>query len=148
MEFKNILCPIDDTELTDKVLDAAEYLGKLTDAKIILLNVVEKWYRSEPLVTDSEEWTAIHEGWLKEGRQLLAERAMKLKEKGIKHIETILEDGDAAYEIIATANQKRADLIIMATHRYSPVGKLFIGSVTDKVTKKSPCPVLWLFENK
>lgn len=145
MEYKTILCPIDDSELSGKVLEAAEYLGKLTDAKVILLNVVEKWYRSEPLVTDSEEWEAIHEGWLKEGRELLADRAVKLRQKGLKHIETILEDGDAAYEIVAIANQKRADLVIMATHRYSPVGKLFIGSVTDKVTKKSPCPVLWVF---
>lgn len=39
-----------------------------------------------------------------------------------------------------------ADLIVMATHRYSPVGKLFHGSITDKVTRKSPCPILWLFE--
>lgn len=41
---------------------------------------------------------------------------------------------------------RSADLIVMATHRYSPIGKLFHGSITDKVTRKSPCPILWLFE--
>lgn len=145
MEYKTILCPIDDSDLAEKVIDAAAYLGKVTDAKVILLYVVEKWYRSEPLVTDSEEWEKIHEEWLKEGRDVLKENAVKLQQKGLKHVETVLEDGEAAYEIVALASQKRVDVIVMATHRYSPMGKLFMGSVTDKVTRKAPCPVLWLF---
>ena len=53
MELKNILCPLDGTELTDKVEDAAQYLAKISNARIILLYVVEKWYRSEGLVTNS-----------------------------------------------------------------------------------------------
>lgn len=146
MEYRNIVCPVDGSELTDKVIDAAAYLSNISGAKIILLNVVEKWYRSEPLVTDSPEWQAIHEEWLSEGRKLLEEAAGKLRGKGVKHIETVLEDGDAAYEIVAVATQKNADLIVMATHRYSPIGKFFLGSITDRVSKKTPCPVLWLFE--
>lgn len=145
MELKTIICPIDGTELADKVIDAAAYLNKVSGARIVLLNVVEKWYRSEPLTTNSKEWQAIHEEWLNEGREVLSGAVQKLKDKGVKHIDTDLRDGDAAYEIIAIATEKMADLIIMATHRYTPVGKLFLGSVTDRVTKKAPCPILWLF---
>ena len=74
----------------------------------------------------------------------MEKEAAKLKEKGVKDVEMVLRDGDAAHEIIALAMEQRADLIIMATHRYSPV-EIFMGSVTDKVTKSSPCPVLWVF---
>ena len=146
MLLRNIVCPIDGSELTGKVLNAASYLSKVSDARIILVNVVERWYKAQPLVTDSKEWQAIHEGWLKEGKDLLEKEAARLKKMGVKHLDTVLSDGDAAYEIIALANERNVDLIVMATHRYSPVGKLFHGSITDKVTRKSPCPILWLFE--
>lgn len=145
MKYKNIICPVDGSELTEKAVEVAAYLSKISDAKLILLNVVEKWYRSEPMVTNSKEWTAIHEEWLNEGRELLEKEAKALQEGGVKHMETVLREGDAAYEILSLAGERSADLIVMATHRYSPVGKLFMGSVTDRVTKKSSCPVLWVF---
>jgi len=68
-----------------------------------------------------------------------------LKDKGVNNIETVIRDGEAAYEIVAVAREKQADLVVMSTHHYSAMGKLFMGSVTDRVTKKSPCPVLWVF---
>ncbi len=145
MKYKNIICPVDGSELTEKAVEVASYLSKISDAKLILLNVVEKWYRSEPIVTNSKEWAAIHEEWLNEGRELLEKQAKALQESGVKHMETVLREGDAAYEILSLAGERSADLIVMATHRYSPVGKLFMGSVTDRVTKKSLCPVLWVF---
>lgn len=123
----------------------AAYIARISGAKLVLLNVVEKWYRSEPMVTDSPEWTSIHEGWLDEGRGLLDTEARKLVESGLKNIETILSEGDAAHEIVAEAMKNRADLIVMATHRYSSAGKFFLGSITDRVTKKAPCPVMWVF---
>lgn len=145
MEYRNILCPIDSSELSEKIEEMGAYISRISGARLILLNVVEKWYRSTHMATDSDEWTTIHERWLNEGKELLEREASKLKKNGAKDVETVLRDGDAAHEIIAVANERRADLIIMATHRYSPVGKLFMGSVTDSVTKRSPCPVLWLF---
>ncbi len=146
MDYKVIICPIDDSELREKAVETASYISKMSGAKLVLLNVVEKWYRSEPMVTDSPEWTAIHEEWLNEGRALLEREAGRLVESGVKNVETILSEGDAAHEIVAEAFKNKADLIIMATHRYSSAGKFFMGSVTDRVTKKAPCPVLWIFK--
>jgi nucleotide-binding universal stress UspA family protein len=145
MEYKNIICPIDGSELTEKGEEIAAYISKISGAKLILLNVVEKWYRSADVVTESSEWQDIHKQWLNEGRELLKKEEVKLKGKGITNIESVLSDGDAAHEVVALAVERNADLIVMATHRYSPVGKLFHGSVTDKVTRHSPCPVLWVF---
>lgn len=145
MEYKNIICPIDGTELTERGEEVAAYLSMISGANLILLHVVEKWYRSTHMATNSKEWEVIHEGWLNEGRVLLEKEAERLLEKGVKDIDTVLRDGDAAYEIVALAMERKADLIVMATHHYSGVGKLFMGSVTDRVTKKAPCPVLWVF---
>lgn len=146
MEYNNIICPIDGSELGNKAVEEAAYISKVSGAKLILLNVVEKWYRSADVVTGSSEWQEIHEKWLDDGMELLKREEARLKKEGINNIESVLRDGDAAYEIVAAAAERKADLIVMASHRYSPLGKLFMGSVIDKVTKKAPCPVLWVFK--
>lgn len=145
MEYKHIVCPVDGSELSDIALKQAAYIAKLSGARLTIIHVVEKWYRSSHLVTNSAEWTAIHEEWLNTGRALLADLAARLQAEGVKDIETVLGEGDAAHEIVALAIEHRADLIVMASHRYSPVGKLFMGSLIDMVSKKSPCPILWTF---
>ncbi|MBI5455179.1 MAG: universal stress protein [Deltaproteobacteria bacterium] len=145
MEYKHIICPIDGSEVSDVGLKHAAYLSKVSGAQLTILHVVEKWYRAAHLVTNSEEWSTIHEDWLNKGRELLESTANKLRDEGLHNIETVLREGDASHEIVALSVEHRADLIVMATHRYSPMGKLFMGSVIDRVTKKSPCPILWVF---
>lgn len=147
MQYKTIVCPVDgaDPQLAGAAVAQAAYLAQLSGARLILLTVVEKWYRSSHLATDSKAWKDIHAGWMKEGQEGVRKIAAGLKEKGVKKIDLEVRDGDAAHEIVATAVEERADLIVMTTHRYSTVGKLFLGSVTDRVTKHAPCPVLWVF---
>lgn len=145
MEYKHIICPIDGSEISDVALKHAAYLSKTSGAQLTVLHVVEKWYRAAGMVTNSEEWSTIHEDWLSKGRELLETTANRLRDEGLHNIETVLREGDASHEIVAISVEHRADLIVMATHRYSPMGKLFMGSVIDRVTKKSPCPILWVF---
>jgi nucleotide-binding universal stress UspA family protein len=145
MEYRTIVCPTDGTEISGKSLKHAAYLSKVSGARITLLHITEKWHRAGHLVTNSPEWDTIHKEWLSEGRAVLESAAEKLKTLGAAHVDTILREGDASHEIVAVAEERGADLIIMSTHRYSPIGKLFAGSITDNVTRKSPCPVLWVF---
>ncbi len=144
MKYKTIICPVDATELSELAIGHAVYMSKISEAKLVLLHVVEKWYRGLDVVGKSEEWKTLHNQWLEEGRDLLNKKAAKIGD--IKNMETILRDGDAAHEIVAEASERAADIIVMATHRHSPVGKIFYGSVIDKVTKHAPCPVLWVFK--
>lgn len=144
MEYKNILCPLSGSEFSEKALDTATYIAKLTGARLILLHVVERWYRSEPLATDSTQWQDIRDQWLDEGRKLLEKYAARLKGEGVAHIETILEEGDAAHEIIARAKERNIDLLVIASHRHTVVGHLFAGSYMDKIINHIHCPVLWV----
>lgn len=146
MAYKSILCPVDGTELGDHAMEEAAYLAKATGARLTLLHVSVQAYRSAHLVTDSAEWKAIHEGWLQEGTELLENEKARLLSEGVSNVEIVLRDGDAAFEIIAQALEQKADLIVMASHRYTPLGKVLIGSTIDKVTKRAPCPMLWVFK--
>ncbi len=53
----------------------------------------------------------------------------------------IVAEGYPAEEIIKTAKENGADLILMATHGYSGLRGWIIGSVADKVLLKPPTPV-------
>lgn len=49
---------------------------------------------------------------------------------------------EAADELIATAEQEQAELIVIGLRRRSPVGKLILGSNAQRVLLDAKCPVL------
>lgn len=147
MEYRCIVCPIDESGLSDKAEETAAYLSGLTGARLILVYVMRKWHDSEILVTDSEEWGKIRQQWLDDGRELLDREAERLRARGMRNIKTELRDGETAYEIIQIAFEQHASLIVMATERASLAEKLFGDSVSYNVTNKSPCPVLWVYSH-
>ena len=51
-------------------------------------------------------------------------------------------EGDPATEIARYAQDANMDLIVMGTHGHSGLAHMLLGSVTEKVVRKSPCPVL------
>ncbi len=57
-------------------------------------------------------------------------------------VRTIISVGDPATEIIKRAEEDDADMIVMGTHGRSGYRKMFFGSVTEQVLRRSPVPVL------
>ncbi|MGE3809368.1 MAG: universal stress protein [Gemmataceae bacterium] len=50
--------------------------------------------------------------------------------------------GTPYHEIVEYARESNIDLIVMGTHGHGGLVHLLLGSVTEKVVRKSPCPVL------
>lgn len=50
--------------------------------------------------------------------------------------------GTPFLEIIRYAKQNDIDMIVMGTHGHSGLAHMLMGSVAEKVVRKSPCPVL------
>jgi len=50
--------------------------------------------------------------------------------------------GDAADEILACGRERGADLIVLGMHSRRPVGRWFLGSVTEDVARRADCAVL------
>ena len=56
--------------------------------------------------------------------------------------------GDPADEIVALAEEEKADLIVMGTHGRTGLGRLLMGSVAEAVVRCAPCPVFTFKEKK
>ncbi|MGH6900632.1 MAG: universal stress protein [Geminicoccaceae bacterium] len=67
------------------------------------------------------------------GRWLLDGARLRAEERGIKAIETLLEHGDPADQIVRAAKRYRADLVVMGRRGYGDLKGLLLGSVSHKV---------------
>ena len=77
-----------------------------------------------------------------EVEQALAQVDRELDTDGIDHEIRLLDGGDVADDLIGTAEETGAHLVVIGLRRRSPVGKLILGSNAQRVLFDAPCPVL------
>ncbi len=142
LAYRTIIYPVGNSELADKAREHAAYLANSTGSKLLLLYVNEKFHSTGLLATDSDEWAVIREAWIEEGKQALISEAQKLQHLDVKNIEAVFGQGDVAHEILTVAKERDAELILLASHVASPMGKLLMGSRTYEIFKEATCPIL------
>jgi nucleotide-binding universal stress UspA family protein len=142
MEIHRILCPIDFSDVSRHALDHAVALARWYESEITALHVVHvPLFPQPPILTafaDTRETAfssheaaeALLQTWLEPARQA-----------GVK-TRVQVDEGNAAPQILQDATSSGADLITMGTHGLSGFDRLLLGSITEKVLRKAPCPVL------
>ncbi len=127
--IKNIIVPLDGSDLSETALPIVSALAAAADAHIDLVTVA---LTSEvPLKSQMDSLTqqALHR----------AEAALLAKHHKVGR--KILA-GVPADEISAYAATSNADLIVMATHGRSGFRRLILGSVADRLISQSHVPVM------
>jgi nucleotide-binding universal stress UspA family protein len=80
--------------------------------------------------------TAQYEAELDEVRR-------ELDAAGISHeVRQLVRGMEPAEDLIAVAEEVKADFIVIGLRRRTPVGKLILGSNAQRVLLDAPCPVL------
>ena len=137
-----ILVPTDGSE---DALEAASYAAALArqfGARVTLLHVVEVPQIPLPIVSFSpEQRERVRQELRKAGEAILAMTRKPLHEAGIQ-AEVELHEGKAPEVIAEVGAQGVYDLIVMGRHGTTPAARLLIGSVSEKVSRVAPCPVL------
>lgn len=129
--FTHILVPLDGTELAVSALATARALATATGAALSLLTVV-----APRDATRDPDATARHAAHAE-----LQRVARTLRDGGICATVAVRE-GWPVDAITAYAREIGADLFCMATHAYTGVQRLVLGSVAEGVLRGATVPVL------
>jgi nucleotide-binding universal stress UspA family protein len=138
--YRHILIPTDGSELADHGVAHGLALAKHVGAKASVVFVVEPF----PEMTGRYlETVARYVELRKEQATSVLDAAANAAKKAGVHCETIqVENAQPHQGIIAVAEDKGCDLIVMSSHGRSGLSALLIGSVTNKVLTHAKTPVL------
>jgi nucleotide-binding universal stress UspA family protein len=135
IQIARILCPIDFSDCSSRALQHALAIARWYEASVSVLHVfMNVPYLEVPGVPIPDF-----------NRELLVARMRAFAgetppDVGVKFVVRCASDVRA--EILAEAQTLRADLIVIGSHGRSGFERLLLGSVTEKVVRKSPCPIM------
>jgi len=139
--LKRILVPMDFSEFASKALDYALAFAEQFNAQIVLLHVIEPVAFSEGYLLAPATFDELNQTCLRTAQEKLA--ALSSDRIGQRvPAETLVRPGHAYAEIAATAKELEVDLIILATHGYTWLKHVVLGSTAERVVRHAPCPVL------
>lgn len=146
--MKKVLIALDFNPTAQKVAEVGYSLAESLGAEVVLLHVtVDSIYYSSvesfPIVgysgtlitplqlMDTEETK-------KESGRFLDKIKLHLKDDAIQ---TVIKEGDFATMILKTANELKADVIVMGTHSRRWLDEILMGSVTESVLHQTAIPL-------
>ncbi|MBM4147622.1 MAG: universal stress protein [Lentisphaerae bacterium] len=142
IRIDRILCPVDFSMNSEHALLYATAFATSHGAELLLLHVVP------PPVYEGMDVGGFYE--------LPAEAVQELADACNRRLEQVAESarkrhpkvaaklvsGNPFLEIVKTAREEKADLIVMGTHGRTGMAHVLMGSVAERVVRKAPCPVL------
>ncbi len=142
LEIKLIVCPIDFSESSVRAYNYALSVAGHYHARVAALHVVD--LSRHPSLS-----FAATAGLYDEASRAFCDDAEEQLHKFVKHHthseiqpELSVEQGNAPDTILSFAQARNADVIVMGTHGQRGYDRLVLGSVTDRVMRTSPSPVL------
>lgn len=143
LPFKKILCPTDFSEPSYEALKVANELALHFSSELLVVHVVAP----VPVVPAAPTVPVTFN--VPEYQQELEISSKKMLEDLVKKrvaekicARTMVVLGDPADQIVKIANEEKVDLIVIATHGQTGWRRFVFGSVTEKVVRLTPQPVL------
>ena len=139
--IRSILFPTDFSEYSKKALPYAISFAESYGADLHVLHVFEQRIHPAFYIMDKSSPFDLDQG--------LRGRALDALDEFVYHelrdkinFKCEVTNGKPFVEIINYARDKEIDLIVIATHGLTGLEYMVIGSTTERVVRKAPCPVL------
>jgi nucleotide-binding universal stress UspA family protein len=142
IQIRRILCPVDFSANSEHALQYAVAFAQTHEAELILLHVMD--YAAIDVLdypSAFEFSTQINEK-LREISEERLEQLTAAKKGEYAKVSSRLSTGTPFLEIVNLARKEEIDLIVMGTQGRTGLAHVFMGSVAEKVVRKSACPVL------
>ncbi len=139
ISLKKILCPIDHSDCSKEALKYAVSLAMKDEAKLLLLHIIDIRSFNEGLEAMSAQ--IPDEETLEQLRVKLLD-CIPEEIRDDMEVEALVVQGIPFAEIISTAKENEVDMIVIGSHGRTGLSHMMLGSVSEKVVRKAPCPVL------
>jgi nucleotide-binding universal stress UspA family protein len=141
----NILIAIDETPHSQRALEWVLKLPWSNDARFTLLSVITPPEEVQTAGSDAI-YVPLDPAVLKQQKEsvcnMLEECSDRLEEKvGIGKVNIEIKEGDSVGIILSMATSMKAGLIVMGSRTRGQAVRFFMGSVSQEVVLKAPCPV-------
>lgn len=139
--IRQILVPLDFSDFSGKALTAARHIALDFGATVRALHVIEEVLHPSFYVTGQTSLTT----WYPEIEASSVKEMQKLADKAggpDVPLEFHVKEGRSAVDIVSFAKRNDIQLIVMASHGLTGIEHFLLGSVTEKVVRLAPCPVL------
>jgi len=147
MYYKHIMLPVDGTELARKAEKECIAFARSIGAKVTAIHVVSHYHlHFQPWATPKSVHTKIEKEHEEEAREIaqkmISALTKRAKADGVE-CDGLVVVGDHPYEeIINSAEERKCDLIMMASHGRRGLDAVLLGSETVKVLTHTKIPVL------
>ncbi|HZK83807.1 MAG TPA: universal stress protein [Desulfosporosinus sp.] len=138
--YKKIMVPTDASEYSRRALITALEVARKFQAEVVLLFVTyipEAYWGYNPAYTieiSQEQIAEMGDQTLMAALAGIDVGDVPLKKKKIQ--------GHPSTVILEEINKENIDLVVMGSHGYGPIAGAVLGSVSQRVLRKSPCHVL------
>lgn len=137
---KKILAPTDLSDLSCIGLRYALEMGRSRGAEVIVYYVIDL---GDHWTVKRDDTVPVRE--MLERHRLMLDTFLRQKfpeEMNLAEVRQVVELGAAVGNIVEKAEAEGVDRIVMSTHGRTGIDHLLIGSVSEKVISRAPCPVL------
>lgn len=140
--LRRILVPVDFSKFSDNALRYGAAFAEKFGAELYLFHAVQDLALFmpdavavvPPVLPPVEEFMAA--------AQATFDRTVAELKLPALTIHKVVREGAPFYEIVRFAKEADIDLIVMGTHGRSGLVHVLLGSVSERVVRKAPCPVL------
>lgn len=141
IRLQTILVPVDFSEHTMKAVQYARAFAHQFGAKLVLVHVIQPAVVPDNFGVVPPAYVEMTSVLTQTAQQRLGQLAVEIAENKFS-VRPIVCTGRAPWEIVRVARETAADLIIVATHGYSGLKHVLLGSTAELVVRHAPCPVL------
>jgi len=139
--FEKILYP---TDFSDVAVKALQYIKRLKASgakEVIVLHVIdERGVDSVHRVLGESEFNKLQKNKIEETENLLKGIEKELTESGLK-VKLLVKSGVPVREILKVEDEENISAIVIGSHGWTNLQEIFLGSVSEKVIRKSKKPV-------
>jgi len=142
--YKHILVSTDGSEVARKGVDHGLALAKSVGAKVTIVMVTERFpmYGGSEWIPGPTEMAAYEAGQKEGAAKVLADVKGTADRLGVAAETVHVPEAQPAEAIVATATERKCDLIAMSSHGRRGLRRLLLGSQTSEVLVSSAIPVL------